>query len=323
MNTPQQPLRSTREGFGEAMLELGARNKNVVALCADLTESLRLQTFAEKYPDRFFQVGVAEQNMMGVAAGLALAGKTPFATSFAAFNPGRNFDQIRASVAYSNLPVIVVGGHAGLSTGEDGATHQALEDIALMRVLPNMTVVVPADFEETKKAVHALSHLRGPAYLRLTREKFPEITHIKTPFTLGKAQVLKEGSDITLIGCGPVLSEAFKIREKLQGKVSIEIINLHTIKPFDTETIVQSLKKTKAFITLEEHQLAGGMYSALLESLAQNAETRSYASLPHQAIAVHNTFGESGTATALWKKYGLNSEAIEQSIHTVLEWKHA
>lgn len=323
MNTPQQSLRSTREGFGEAMLELGAHNKNVVALCADLTESLRLQAFAEKYPDRFFQVGVAEQNMMGVAAGLALAGKIPFAASFAAFNPGRNFDQIRASVAYSQLPVIIVGGHAGLSTGEDGATHQALEDIALMRVLPNMTVIVPADFEETKKAVHALSHLGSAAYLRLTREKFSDVTERKTPFTLGKAQLLKEGTGITIVGCGPILSEAFKVREILQGKVSIEIINLHTIKPLDAETIVQSLKKTKAFITLEEHQRAGGMYSALLESLAHNPATRSYASLPHQALAVDNTFGESGTAGALWKKYGLNSAAIEQSIHTVLEWKHA
>ena len=315
-------LKSTRDGFGEAMLEVATTNPEVMALCADLTESMRLEKFAQTYPERFVQVGIAEQNMVGVAAGLAIVGKLPFAASFAVFSPGRTWEQIRDSICYSNLPVIIVGGHTGLNVGEDGYTQQGLEDLALMRVLPNMIVIAPGDFAETKKAVHALVALKKPAYLRLTREKLPEFTK-NTDFEIGKANIIKEGTDLTIIGNGPILTEVITAQQNLQNNFSVEIINLHTIKPIDTETIINSLQKTKAFITIEEHQIIGGVYSAVIEALAQDKEGSKLIGLPHLALGLKDTFGESGAMRELWQKHNLDNTAIEQTIKQVIEWKHA
>lgn len=320
--TTKETLKSTRDGFGLGMVELTKKNSQVVALCADLTESLRLNKFAEKYPERFIQVGIAEQNMIGVAAGLAIRGKIPFAASFAVFSPGRTWEQIRDSVCYSDLPVVIVGGHTGLNVGEDGYTQQGLEDLALMRVLPNMTIVAPVDFEETRKAVHALAALGKPAYLRLTREKSLNITDKNTPFKIGKANVVIEGNDLTIIGSGPILAEAIKAVKNTDNSISIEIINIHTIKPLDIKTIIKSIQKTKTFITIEEHQLMGGMYSAILESLANDKNGKKLVALPHKALGLNDSFGESGTAKELWQKHKLDNNSIEKTIQTVLEWKN-
>jgi transketolase len=316
-------LTSTRDGFGEAMLEVAATNPQIVALSADLTESLRLTKFAEQYPGRFIQVGIAEQNMIGVAAGLAIQGKIPFATSFAVFSPGRTWEQIRDSVCYSDLPVIIVGGHTGLNVGEDGYTQQGLEDLALMQVLPNMTVISPADFYETKKAVHALANLKKPAYLRLTREKTIDVTNSDSPFEIGKANIIQEGSDLTIIGTGPILANVKEAMTKLQNSYSIEIVNVHTLKPFDTETVLDSLKKTKAFITIEEHQLFGGLATALTTALAKDQITSQLLSLPHQFLGLNDYFGESGTAQDLWKKHGLDSSSISKTIEETIGRKNA
>jgi transketolase len=320
MNNEQQSLKSTRDGFGMGMIEVAKKNPNIVALCADLTESLRLNDFAEQFPGRFIQVGIAEQNMIGVASGMAIQGKIPFAASFAVFSPGRTWEQIRDSVCYSDLPVIIVGGHTGLNVGEDGYTQQGLEDLALMRVLPNMTIVSPVDFEETRKTVHALASLRKPAYLRLTREKTLKITDENSLFEIGKANIIKEGGDLTIIGSGPILSEVVKAVENINA--SVEIINLHTIKPVDTDTIINSLKKTGAFITIEEHQLTGGVAAAVTESLVKDKEASKLLSLPHDFLGINNEFGESGTALELWKKHGLDSESIKKKIKIILEQKN-
>lgn len=317
-----EQLKSTRDGFGEAIVELAEQNEHVVALTADLTESLRLTKFAQIFPGRFIQVGIAEQNMIGVAAGLALQGKIPFAASFAAFSPGRTWEQIRDAVCYSDLPVIVVGGHAGLNVGEDGYTQQGLEDIALVRVLPNMTVVSPVDFNEAKKAVFALANLRKPAYLRLTREKSLNLTQITDNFEIGKANILQLGTDLTVIGSGPILAEAYKAAQQLKDQYSIEIINLHTIKPVDTTTITESLKKTQAFITIEEHQLIGGVGAAVTQALAQDQVTSQLISLPHKFLGLNDSFGESGTALELWKKHGLDSDSIKQTIIETIKQKY-
>lgn len=259
-------MKATREGFGEAMLELGKRNKSIVALSGDLRESLRMAEFGKAYPERFIEVGVAEQNMAGVAAGMALCGKIPFICSFAVFSPGRNWDQIRVSIAYTNANVKIIGGHAGIMVGEDGATHQALEDIALMRALPNMVVVVPADYEQAKKATMALADYVGPAYMRLTRPKAPVFTG-GSPFQIGKAQVIKEGRDITIFACGPLVYQALLAAQEFDESVDVEVVNVHTIKPLDVETIVRSAKKTGREITLEDHQINGGLGGAIAEVL--------------------------------------------------------
>lgn len=313
-------LKSTRDGFGEAMLEIAESNSQVVALTADLTESLRLTKFANQYPNQFIQVGIAEQNMVGVAAGLAIGGKIPFATSFAVFSPGRTWEQIRDSVCYSNLPVVIVGGHTGLNVGEDGYTQQGLEDLALMRVLPNMTVVSPVDYNQTKQAVHALASLKQPAYLRLTREKTINLTKPTDNFEIGKAQILKTGTDLTVIGSGPILAEVYQVAEKLNN--SIEIINLHTIKPVDTTTIIQSLNKTKAFITIEEHQLIGGVASAVTDALVKDNVSSKLLSLPHQFLGLNDAFGESGKPIELWKKHGLDQDSIKNTIEKIIKQKH-
>ncbi len=294
-----------RDGFGRAMLELGRDEERVVALCADLTESLRLTEFQKKYSHRFIQVGVAEQNMMGLATGLALEKKIPFAASFAVFNPGRNWDQLRVGVCYSNLNVKVIGGHAGLTVGKDGATHQAMEDIAITRVLPNMTVVVPCDYEQARLATHHIAKHNGPVYLRLSRYSPVTITSPQTPFKIGKAQVLREGTDITIIATGIMVSQAMLAADTLaKQNISAEVINLHTIKPIDTKTIINSAKKTGRIITVEEHQITGGMGSAVAEVLSENFPTKI------KRIGMNDSFGESGKADDLLEKYSLTDQNV-------------
>lgn len=306
----------SRNGFGEGLLHLGEHNKDVVALTADLAESTRVLEFAKKYPERFLECGVAEQNMMGVAAGMALAGKTPFVASYATFSPGRAWDQLRVSVAYSNANVKVAGHHTGLSVGPDGATHQALEDIAIVRTIPNMTVVVPVDSIEARKATIALGGTAGPAYIRLGREKTPVMTTEESPFAVGKASVLKEGSDVALIGSGPILYSALQAALDLEKQgMNVLVINNHTIKPIDLETIVWAAKLTGAVVTLEEHQVMGGAGSAVAEVLAQNYP------VPIEMIGMQDSFGESGEPAQLLKKFGMDTEAIKEAIKKVLTRK--
>ncbi|HYE60120.1 MAG TPA: transketolase family protein [Candidatus Kapabacteria bacterium] len=302
----------TRNGYGEGMVLAGKKNKDVVVLCCDLTESTRSQAFKDAFPDRFIEMGVAEQNMAGVAAGLALEGKIPFCSSYAVFNPGRNWDQIRVSVCYNNANVKIAGAHAGISVGPDGATHQALEDIAITRVLPNMTVIAPCDAIETRKATMAAAALEGPVYLRFTREKTPVFTTDKTPFTIGKAEVLKQGRDVTVIACGPLVYEALLAAKKIDKTAEVEVINCHTIKPIDIKTIVASVRKTGAVVTVEEHQVQGGLGSAVAEVLAQHMP------VPMEMVGMHDTFGESGEPTQLLKKYGMTADDIIRAIKTVI-----
>ncbi len=305
---------ATRDGFGEALLELGS-NPKVLALTADLAESTRVAKFAQKYPDRFFDVGVAEQNLVGVAAGLGLDGWIPFASSYAVFSPGRSWDQIRVSICYANSNVKIVGSHAGLTVGEDGATHQALEDIAITRVLPKMTVVVPCDSIEAKKATFALSEMRGPAYLRLGREKQLIITNQHSAFELGKAITLARGSDVTVIACGRMVFEAMRAAHLLKDEKSVRVINLHTIKPIDVDAIVNAAKETGAIVTAEEHQVAGGLGSAVSEVVGEHY------SVPVIKVGVKDTFGESGTPDELLHAYGLTAEHIITAIHMALKKK--
>lgn len=295
----------TRNGFGEELALLGASNENIVALSADLTESTRVHLFKEKFPERFFQVGVAEQNMIGIAAGLALEGKIAFAASYAVFSPGRSWDQVRVSVCYSNLNVKIIGGHAGLSVGPDGATHQALEDIAITRVLPNMKVIVPADYEQAKKATRAIALDASPTYLRLGRAGFPNFTLPDTEFELGKANVYKEGTDVTIIACGIMVHEALLAAKMLELKgISAEVINVHTIKPLDTQTIIKSAQKTKKVITVEEHQISGGLGGAVSECLSEHYP------VPIKRLGVADSFGESAEPQELLEKFGLTKENI-------------
>jgi transketolase len=301
--------KSTRDGFGEGLLELISKNKKILALTADLTSSLKLNEIEKKYPENLIQVGVAEQNMIGVAMGLAKAEKVPFATSFAVFNPGLNWSQIRLA-CYSNSNIKIIGGHAGLATGADGATHQALEDIALMRVLPNMTVLAPADYQEAKKATAAIAKHEGPAYLRLFRPACPTITHKETPFKIGQSLTLKKGKDITIIACGFLVQKALKIAESLKKfKISLRVINMHTIKPIDKNAIEKAAIETKAIITLEDHQIAGGLGSAVLEVLAEKEIQTKVIN-----IGVKDQFGESGTSEELLKKHGLDKDSIVKVI---------
>jgi transketolase len=305
-----------RDGFGEGLLEAGHRNSLVIALTADLSESTRVQAFAESFPDRFFDVGVAEQNLMGVAAGLALSGKIPFIASYAAFSPGRNWDQLRVSVCYSQANVKIVGGHTGLSVGPDGATHQALEDLAMTRVLPNLTVVVPCDANQARQATLAVAQHQGPVYLRTSRDKSVVITTPQTPFTLGQAQIFVEGSDVSMVVIGCMIGEAIQaVKQLAQESISVELINLHTLKPLDHQALLTSFAKTRAIVTVEEHQIVNGLGAAIAEVTAQNLPT------PIEMVGVKNTFGESGKTAELWKKYGLTATEIVKAVHQVLDRK--
>lgn len=302
-------LKATRDGFGDGLLELGKKNPAIVVVSADLAESCRVHHFAKKYPQRFVEVGVAEQNMMGVATGLALAGKVPFVASFGAFSPGRNWDQLRVSVCYSNANVKIIASHTGLSVGADGASHQMLEDIALTRCLPNLTVIAPADYLETKKATIAAAKMKGPVYIRFARQASPIFTAVKSDFKIGKADILLAGKSATLVGCGPILYEALLAAKELKKKkIDLEIINCHTIKPLDKITILRSVKKTKKLITLEDHQVAGGLGSAIVEMLAENYP------VPTEMIGVQDSFGESGSTEELWDKYKLSHPHIIQTV---------
>ncbi|MFA5935637.1 MAG: transketolase C-terminal domain-containing protein [Patescibacteria group bacterium] len=295
----------TRNGYGDGLVELGKENPDIFVLTGDLAESTRAHLFQKAYPERFIECGVAEQNMMGVAAGLAFAGKIPFVSSYAVFVPGRNWDQLRVSVCYGNANVKVAGAHSGISVGPDGATHQALEDIAITRVLPNIVVVVPCDYEETRKCTHALATHVGPAYFRFAREKTPTITTKDTPFQIGKTDVYREGKDVTIAACGPLLHEALLAAEELtKYDIEAEVLNCHTLKPFDEDTLAASVKKTGACVTVEEHQIIGGLHGAVAETLGRREPA------PIEAIGMQNTFGESGEPEELLAKYGMKAKDI-------------
>jgi transketolase len=297
--------KDTRSGFGAGLLELGRSNPDVVALCADLTGSLKMDTFKKEFPERFVQVGIAEANMMGIAAGLAIGGKIPFTGTFANFSTGRVYDQIRQSIAYADKNVKICASHAGLTLGEDGATHQILEDIGLMRMLPGMTVIVPADYNQTKAATLAIAEHHGPVYLRFGRPKWPVFIPADMPFEIGKAQRLVEGSDVSIFACGHLVWRALKAAEVLASEgILAEVINVHTIKPLDVEAVLSSIDRTGCAVTCEEHNRHGGLGDAIAQTLATHRPT------PQEYVAVNDSFGESGTPDQLLAKYGLDTPDI-------------
>lgn len=308
--------KDTRSGFGDGMTALGQSHPNVVALCADLIGSLKLNTFIKNHPERFIQCGIAEANMMGTAAGLAIGGKIPYATTFANFGSGRVYDQIRQSIAYSDKNVKVAVSHAGLTLGEDGATHQILEDIAMMRAMPHMTVINPCDYNQTKAATIALADHHGPAYLRFGRPTIPVFTDPDQPFIIGKAWMVNEGKDVSIFATGHLVWEAIQAGEQLAAMgIDAEIINIHTIKPLDVEAIVKSVKKTGCVVSCEEHQRNGGLGDAIAQVLATEFPA------PQEYIAVNDSFGESGTPAQLMEKYGLSAQHIVAAVQKVMKRK--
>ncbi len=308
--------KDTRSGFGDGLTELGRKNPNVVALCADLIGSLKMNKFMEENPDRFFQVGIAEANMMGIAAGLTIGGKIPFTGTFANFSTGRVYDQIRQSIAYSGKNVKICASHAGLTLGEDGATHQILEDIGLMKMLPGMVVINPCDYNQTKAATIAIAEHNGPVYLRFGRPAVPIFTDKNQTFEIGKAINLTEGSDITVVATGHLVWEALEASKVLLEKgISIEVINIHTIKPLDNQAILKSVKKTGCIVSAEEHNYLGGLGESISRVLAQNFP------VPQEFIATNDTFGESGTPKQLMEKYGIDSKSIVKACLKVLKRK--
>tara|TARA_B100001939_G_scaffold58198_1_gene47342 strand:+ start:1586 stop:2533 length:948 start_codon:yes stop_codon:yes gene_type:complete len=308
--------KDTRSGFGEGLAELGDENENVVALCADLTGSLKMNAFQNAHPNRFFQVGIAEANMMSLAAGMTIGGKIPFTGTFANFSTGRVYDQIRQSIAYSKKNVKICASHAGLTLGEDGATHQILEDIGMMRMLPNMTVVVPADFNQTKQATKAIAKHDGPVYLRFGRPVMPIFIKPDTPFVIGKAQTIYEGSDVTIIACGHMVWKSIEAVEELKKKgISVDLINMHTIKPLDHSAILDSVRKTGCIVTAEEHMANGGLGEAVAQVLSRNYPC------PQEFVAVNDSFGESGKPMDLMDKYGIGTSNIVSAVERVLERK--
>lgn len=307
---------ATRDAYGEALAELGAVNENIVVLEADLSKSTKTSDFKKVYPERHFNMGIAEQNMLGVAAGFAAAGKIPFASSFAVFATGRAYDQIRNSIAYPNLNVKVAATHAGLTVGEDGGSHQMLEDIALMRALPNMTVIVPADGVETKLAVKAAAEYEGPVYIRMGRPKVPVLFGDDYKFEIGKGVVLKEGTDVTLVGTGIMVSKAVEAAELLAAEgISAAVVNISTIKPIDAELIIAQAQKTGAIVTCEEHNIYGGLGSAVAEVLVENCP------VPMARVGVEDKFGESGLPDELLEKYGLTAANIAEKAKAVIARK--
>ena len=308
--------KETRAGFGEGILEAGRKNPNVVALTADLGGSLKLNKFIKEFPDRFIQVGIAEANMIGVAAGLTIGGKIPYTTTFANFSTSRVYDQIRQSVAYSDKNVKICASHAGLTLGEDGATHQVLEDIGMMKMLPGMTVIVPCDFNQTKAATIAIADHHGPVYLRFGRPKWPNFTAEDQTFEIGKAQVLAEGTDITIFACGHMVWLAVEAAKALAEKgISVELINIHTIKPLDEAAVIKSITKTGCVVTAEEHQINGGLGDSIAGVAGRHFP------VPHEYVAVMDTFGESGTPKQLLEKYGLTTANIIAAAERALDRK--
>ena len=311
-----QGKKDTRSGYGAGMTVLGRTNPKVVALCADLVGSLKIQEFIDENPERFFQVGIAEANMMGIAAGLTIGGYIPFTGTFANFSTGRVYDQIRQSIAYSEKNVKICASHAGITLGEDGATHQILEDIGLMKMLPGMTVINTCDFNQTKAATIAIAEHEGPVYLRFGRPAVANFTPVDQNFEIGKAILLNEGTDVTIVATGHLVWQSLIAAENLESKgISAEVINIHTIKPLDEEAIINSVKKTGAIVTAEEHNYFGG----LGESVARTLTTRY--PVPQEFIATQDTFGESGTPAQLMEKYGLNDKAIERAVFKVTKRK--
>lgn len=308
--------KDTRSGFGEGLLELGKKNESVVALCADLTGSLKMNAFQDSFPDRFFQIGIAEANMMGIAAGMTIGGKIPFTGTFANFSTGRVYDQIRQSIAYSGKNVKICASHAGVTLGEDGATHQILEDIGMMKMLPNMTVIVPADFNQTKAATMAIADHDGPVYLRFGRPSVPIFTPADKPFVIGKADVIFEGADVTIIACGHLVWKAIEAAQALEEKgIDAEVINMHTIKPLDEDAILKSVRKTGCVVTAEEHMINGGLGDAVAQVLARHMPS------PQEYVGVNDTFGESGTPDALMEKYQIDTKDVIAAVERVLKRK--
>lgn len=311
------PLRATRDGYGDGLVELGAKNPQVVVLCGDLKESTRAEWFEKKYPDRFIECGVSEQNMAAMAAGLALSGKIPFVATYAVFCPGRNWDQVRISICYQKLPVRLSGAHAGISVGPDGATHQAMEDLAITRVLPNMTVLAPADAEETRKATIAAADVPGPVYLRFARHKTPVFTTPKTPFAIGKALPLTDGDDVTVIACGPIVYSALEAAQQLAGKgIGVRVLDMATVKPIDGAAIQAAAAATRAIVTAEEHQRHGGLGSAVAEVLTADGPP-----VPQEFVAMPDHFGESGEPSQLLAHYGMDVLGIVAAVRRVLKRK--
>jgi transketolase len=310
--------KDTRSGFGDGIAEAARKNKNVVALTADLAGSLKLQQFIKEFPERFIQVGIAEANMIGIAAGLTIGGKIPFTTTFANFSTGRVYDQIRQSVAYSGKNVKICASHAGVTLGEDGATHQILEDIGLMKMLPGMTVIVPCDYNQTKAATLAVAEYEGPVYLRFGRPSWPIFTDPNEPFVIGKAQRFSEGTDVSIFACGHMVWNAIQAGVALEAKgLSVEVINIHTIKPLDEEAVLNSIRKTKCAVTVEEHNIIGGLGDAIAQVAAKNFP------IPIEYVGTRDTFGESGTPDQLLKKYGLDVPDIIAAAEKVISKKTA
>jgi len=308
--------KDTRSGFGEGLAELGKTHPNVVALCADLTGSLKMNAFEDAHPERFFQVGIAEANMMSMAAGMTVGGKIPFTGTFANFSTGRVYDQIRQSIAYSKKNVKICASHAGLTLGEDGATHQILEDIGMMKMLPNMTVIVPADFNQTKQATIAIADHVGPVYLRFGRPSVPIFVKPDAKFVIGKADTIIEGTDVTIIACGHLVWKSIEAAKELEAQgISVEVINMHTIKPLDDQAVLQSLAKTKCVVTAEEHMLNGGLGDSIAQLLARNIP------YPQEYVGVDDTFGESGTPDELMTKYKIDTKDVVKAALNVLNRK--
>ncbi len=307
---------ASRDGFGKGVLELGGKNEDVVVLCCDLAESTRAHWFAEKYPERFIEVGVAEQNLAGLGAGMAFEGKIPFIASYAVFSPGRSWDQVRVSICYSNANVKIAGCHAGISVGPDGATHQALEDVAITRVLPRMTVLVPCDWLEAKKATVASAEIRGPVYFRFGREKVPTITVEETPFVVGRAETFYDGEDVTLVANGLMVYEALLAAKQLEKEgVSARVVNLHTVKPLDRQALVKAARETGAVVVAEEHQVLAGTGGAVAEVLAKEYPA------PMEFVGMQDRFGESGSPAELLKHFGMTSQEVAEAARTVLKRK--
>jgi transketolase len=313
---PVTGKKATRDGFGDGLLEIGRQNEDVVALCADLAGSLKMNAFIKEFPHRFIQVGIAEANMMGIAAGLATVGKIPYTGTFANFSTGRVYDQIRQSIAYSHKNVKICASHAGLTLGEDGATHQILEDIGMMKMLPGMTVINPCDYNQTKAATMAIAEHYGPVYLRFGRPSWPIFMPDNLPFTIGKGILMNEGSDVTIIATGHLVAYAMEAVKKLaENGISAELINIHTIKPLDEEIVLDSVSKTRCVVTAEEHQRNGGLGDSIAQLLSRKNPT------PQEYVAVNDTFGESGVPEQLLAKYGLTAENIIGAVQEVLKRK--
>lgn len=308
--------KDTRSGFGDGIVEAARKNPDVVALTADLAGSLKLGPFMKEFPERFIQVGIAEANMMGIAAGLTIGGKIPYTTTFANFSTGRVYDQIRQSIAYSDKNVKICASHAGLTLGEDGATHQILEDIGLMKMLPGMTVIVPCDYNQTKAATIAIAEHHGPVYLRFGRPSWPIFTKADEPFVIGKAQQFSEGTDVSIFACGHMVWNAIQAGAALQERgLSVEVINIHTIKPLDEEAVLNSIRKTRCAVTVEEHNIIGGLGDAIAQVATRNQP------VPIEMVGTKDTFGESGTPDQLLKKYGLDVPDIIAAAEKVMTRK--